>query len=75
MASSLSWVVPVSLAFVLLIFTFVLFPKILAKLFPANVKQLHPVKKFLLGTAIVLTTVLLIGVLCFIVAMAVQNMK
>ncbi|MDL2273948.1 hypothetical protein LJC34_05355 [Oscillospiraceae bacterium OttesenSCG-928-G22] len=75
MADLLRWIIPVFFAFVLLLFVFVLFPRILAKLLPAGVKHLHPIKKFLLGSAIVLTTVALISALCFIVAMAVWAVK
>lgn len=61
----LEWIIPVALSFALLTFTFILFPRILVKILPDDVKSLHPVKRFLLGAAIIIVVVFLLFAICF----------
>lgn len=65
---SLRWIIPVLLGWALLIFTFILFPRILKRFLPENVKSLPPIQKFLLGLSIILVVISLIFALCFILA-------
>lgn len=68
MGESFRWVIPVVLSWILLLFTFLLFPRILPRVLPKQVKSLPPGKKFLLGLAVILATISVISAVCLLVA-------